>query len=128
MLYDYIFWVIYNSNLKKDKSQWLSRNNASGVVFFSALVHFLLLLMLLKKFFPNLSLSIQKFDVKEYRGVSIIISLLCIYLTYLYYSKRRIEIIMTKFSAEKMYYFNTPLVALIIFVPLIVILIIGWMG
>jgi len=49
-MYGYIFWVIYEKNKLQDKSDWLSRNNASGIVFFALLLHFLLVVQLAEVF------------------------------------------------------------------------------
>ena len=57
-MYDYIFWVIYNRNINQNKSDWLSRNNASGVVFFSLFIHLMVVLQIIKKIFSN-SLNLE---------------------------------------------------------------------
>jgi len=125
MLYDYIFWVIYSANLEKDKGEWLSRHNASGIVFFSFIVHILLLFTILKKYL-NIIVDAKVWNASKW--VVYPLTLICITMIYFYFSRRKIDRIMIKFSKDKTYHINKPLVALIIFVPLIACFVIGWRG
>lgn len=124
-MYNYIFWVIYNRNINRNKSKWLSRHNASGVVFFAILVHISLLIAVSKKIFgANLDLEYLTAN----RSVEIIGVLLCILCVYLYYTKSRIVELENKFLRNNKIVErnNGWIVSLIIFIPLLLIIIMGW--
>ena|ERR1019366_1663898 len=124
-MYNYIFWVIYNRNINHNKSKWLSRHNASGVVFFAILVHVSLLIAGSKKIFgANLDLEYLTAN----RSIEVIGVLLCILCVYLYYTKSRIVKLENKFlSNSKIIERNNGwIVSLIIFIPLLLIIIMGW--
>ncbi|RWZ84326.1 MULTISPECIES: hypothetical protein [Hydrotalea] len=124
-MYDYIFWILYRRNINRNNSEWLSRNNASGVVFFAIFIHVVFVILIIKKLVrSNLGLESINFD-KGILGVSF---LLCILLVYLYYTKNKIAKIGKKYENRDSAYieFGGWIVAALIFIPLLIILIIGW--
>ena len=117
-MYNYIFWIIYKRNIENDKPEWLSRNNASGVVFFASAIHIMFLIECLKKFW---GIDVYIGFISEYKSISVIAILLCIFLVYRFYTKNRINKICMRYSSK--YKGNGWLIAAIIFIPLIIIMI-----
>ena len=122
-MYNYIFWVIYSRNINRDKSEWLSRNNASGVVFIALLIHLLLIVQIIKKFF---SLNLPG-KIELNKEILSIAFLLCILFVYLYYTKSKVAKLSEKYRANERVYVQNGgwVVAALVFVPLILILLLG---
>lgn len=123
-MYNYIFWVVYNRNINRNKSKWLSRHNASGAVFFALFVHVIFVMECIKaifKFKPSLEfLTINRVG----EGIFF---LLCILLTYLFYTENRIAKIVDSHSNDrKNGMLNGLIVLMLIFIPLCIIIILGW--
>lgn len=126
-MYDYIFWILYSRNINRDKGEWLSRNNASGVVFFAIFIHIDFFIQIIKKIVGSKSgLRSINFD----STILIVVFLLCILCVYLYYNKYRIARIERKYKNSNSAYikFGGWIVAILIFVPLLIIIILGWKG
>jgi hypothetical protein len=122
-MYNYIFWIIYNRNTNRSKSEWLSRNNASGVVFIALLVHLLLVVQIIKRLF---SVSLRgKMELNK--GILGIVFLLCILFVYLYYTKSKVAKLEEKYRANESVYVQNGgwIVAALVFIPLGLILILG---
>lgn len=123
-MYNYIFWVIYTRNINRNKGEWLSRHNASGIVFFAILIHTLLFLEISGKWF-NSKINLEYLMTNK--AFSVLGVLLCIFSIYLYYTKKRITKIENKYchnkSIEKLN--NNWIVLFIIFIPLLTVMIIG---
>lgn len=125
-MYNYIFWVIYQKNINSEKGKWLSKNNASGVVFFSILVHVALIFQLSKTFF-GVTPALQY--ITTHKGLEIIIGLLCIGVVYLFYSENQIAKLEEKYANnEALNDYGGWVVFLVIFIPLILIIVMGWKG
>lgn len=125
-MYNYIFWVIYRRNINRNKDKWLSKNNASGVVFFALFVHIILILTLIK-WISGLKPDLSYFT--NNRGVGILGVLLCISATYLYYSENRIAKIESKYiNSDQEKKNNGLIVSIIIFIPLLIIIVLNWKG
>jgi hypothetical protein len=122
-MYNYIFWVIYNRNINRSKSEWLSRNNASGVVFIALLVHLLLVVQIIKRLF---SVSLRG-KIELNKGILGIVFLLCILFVYLYYPKSKVAKLDEKYRANESVYVQNGgwIVAALVFIPLGLILILG---
>ncbi|PZX59121.1 hypothetical protein [Hydrotalea sandarakina] len=126
-MYDYIFWILYSRNINRNKGEWLSRNNASGVVFFAIFIHIAFFIQIIKKIVGSKSgLRIINFN----STILIVVFLLCILCVYLYYNKYRIARIERKYKNSNSAYikFGGWIVAILIFVPLLIIIILGWKG
>jgi hypothetical protein len=125
-MYNYIFWTVYNRNISRNKGEWLSRQNASGVVFFAIFIHLFFIIEIIKRFWFNLDLKY----LTENTGISILGVFFFILVTYLYYSKSRIAKINYKYSKNQKIVerSNGWIVLLIIFIPLLLIIIFGWKG
>lgn len=124
-MYDYIFWVLYSRNINRNKSEWLSRNNASGVVFFSIFIHIVFIIQIIKKLVSSdLGLEKINFD-KTVLGIAF---LLCILFVYLYYTKKKIIRIGEKYKNSESIYilYGGWIVLAIIFIPLLIVIILGW--
>ncbi len=115
---------MYKRNINKDKGKWLSRNNASGVVFFSIFIHMVLILQLCKYFFGR-KLNFQ--NLSENKSIEILLGLFCMLFTFWYYSETRINNLEKKYANTKS--IDTVggwLVACSIFAPLLFVIILGW--
>lgn len=120
-MYNYIFWIIYNRNINRDKSEWLSRNNASGVVFFAIFIHIAFLFVVIDKL---LKFRHTTNFISSNKGLVFIIILLFMLFTFLYYNKERITAIERKYSnREGLTQYGGLIVASLIFVPLLFIII-----
>ena len=124
-MYGYIFWVIYESNRLKDKSEWLSRNNASGVVFFALFIHVVLVIQVVKAFYGRKTLP-KYLHVNN--AILTIIFLGSIYLVYLSFTKDRIAKLQRKYETKEGILTDNGalIVALLIFVPLVTVVTLGW--
>jgi hypothetical protein len=122
-MYDYIFWVVYKDNINKNKGNWLSRSNASGVVFFAAIMHVFLIISICKKFsIANISLKY----LTSHRELEWIIGLLLMALTFYYYSENRANGVLEKYSSNlRSKWANRLMVALLILLPLLCIIILN---
>ena len=122
-MYSYIFEVIYKRNISRDKSTWLSRHNASGVVFFALVVHAAFLLEIIKTLF---GVKIDLGFLTNNRGIEVVLFLLCMAGIYLYFNENRITKIENKFLADGKIKNNGLVVFLVIFVPLLIVIALGW--
>ena len=124
-MYGYIFWVIYERNRLKDKSEWLSRNNASGVVFLALFIHVVLVIQVVKAFYGRKTLP-KYLHVNN--AILTIIFLGSIYLVYLYFTKDRIAKLQRKYETKEGILTDNGalIVALLIFVPLVTVVTLGW--
>ncbi len=126
-MYGYIFWIIYERNKLRDKSDWLSRNNASGIVFFALLLHFLLVTQLVETFGNR---KILPSALTNNKGVLTLLLLACMVLVFLYFTDDRIKKLRRKYEGKDSILCDNGgfIVALLIFIPLVAILVIGWTG
>jgi hypothetical protein len=100
-MYNYIFWVLYRGDLDKGKGKLLSRCNASGVVFISLFIHIALIVSIVKKYFFNFYRS---FGINNLgNGSMILLVLIFMVLTFIYYNNKRINNIMDKYSEQTTY-------------------------
>lgn len=122
-MYRYIFWIVFSRNINRNKSEWLSRNNASGVVFIALLVHIMLVAQILKRLF---SIGFHE-KIGPNKGVLTILFLLCIFLVFRYFTKARIAKLEEKYQGNENWYveYGSWIVATIIFIPLLVFLLLG---
>ena len=122
-MYNYIFWVVYNKNLNRTKSKWVSRHNASGVVFFAVLIHVVFIAECIKvtfKFKNTAYLNPNKF-------IEGTLGLLCILAIYLFYTESRIAKIANNHLNDKTNGTIRGLIVLaLIFIPLSITIILGW--
>ena len=127
-MYNYIFWVLYNRDLnRRGKSNTFSRYDASLIVFIALLIHITFIVELIKRFFFNVFASLHLEYLINNKGIEILLFIACIFLIFNFYTENRINKIVDKYSPKK----NQPLISgiivlLIIFIPLISLIIIGW--
>ena len=107
--------------MDKEKGQWLSRNNASGVVAFSIFIHSVFLIVV------GVKIKILNFDFRNIpfnKGIVAIVGVIMLALTFLYYSESRATKIGKKYEAQEPFEgFGGWIVACLIFIPLIFALI-----
>jgi len=93
-MYNYIFWVIYNKNINNNKGEWLSRNNASGIVFFTIFIHIAFLISIIEKIINYKQNQI----IKANTSLEVFIVIIFLLLTNLYYNKKRVLKIKSRYS------------------------------
>ncbi len=95
-MYNFIYFVIYNQQIKKGGSETFSRYNGSLIVSFALIVHFAFLGLIMKlivRYFNNafFNIKINKvFFVPFVLGVMV--------MTIIYYNTNRTKIILNKYS------------------------------
>ncbi|SRR5258708_5475700 len=125
-MYDFIFWVVYSDNRRKSKSTWLSRSNASGIVFFALLIHVFFIIEILKK--AEISYVSLKY-LTNHRSIEVLIGLALMSFAFFYYNDKRVITINDRFLKNtRAKWQNRLMVVLVIFVPLLSIMIMGWAG
>jgi hypothetical protein len=124
-MYGYIFWVIYEKNKLRDKSDWLSRTNASGIVFFALLLHILLVLQIVNVFYYGRKTLPASWNVNK--GILFVLALVSLALVCLYFNKERIKKLQRKYESKDSILNENGgfVVALLVFVPLIAIIVMG---
>ncbi len=127
-MYNYIFWVLYNRDLnRRKKSKTFSRYDASLIVFFTLLVHIAFILEIIKKFFFGFFESLHLDYLTNNKGFEVLLFALLIFLVYKFYTENRIKMIVNKYSGLKWNpTLNGIIVLVIIFLPLILLIIMGW--
>jgi hypothetical protein len=122
-MYNYIFAAIYQWAIHKGKGQWLSKQHACNGVTFALLTHISLILEILKIVLGNefVNLSLLKKTVLI-GGIIFLFAAVR-----LFYTKIRIQNIQNKYLANnKVSKGSGWLVFSIIFIPLIVLIFVGW--
>jgi len=121
-MYNYVFAVIYNWAIRKGKGQWLSKQHACNGVTFTLLTHLALILAIVKRYFGT---KLDQFASME--KSSIIIGVVLFFIAVrLFYSKKRIQKIESKYIAREKLKKGGRLVLSLIFIPLVALIIIGW--
>lgn len=119
-MYDFIFYVIYNQQLQKAKSQKFARYNGSLIALVTFFFHIFLLLTIIK-FFGNINITIFGLLLKENRFLEVGFLVVCLGVAYYFYNDKRIERISNKYvnSGNPTSRINYLKVILLMFVPLI---------
>ena len=125
-MYNYIFWVVYDGNRNRNKSITLSRWNASGVVFFAALMHIGLPIAICMKY-KIVPMSLAFINGNHFVGVAFFLFL--IFLIERYYSEKRIKKLSEKYAKRSLSgLVDVLLITALIVIPLIAIIILRWKG
>ena len=119
-MYNYIFWVIYQKNINNNKGEWLSRNNASGVVFFTVFIHIAFLISIIEKIIHYK----RNKNIKANRSLEVFIIIIFLLLTNLYYNKKRVIKINNRYSNIEKNGYESAIVASLVFIPLLLFIII----
>lgn len=105
--------------MQKNKGAWLSRFNASAVVFFSAFIHIALIIAVLEKM---VSYKQHTNIVSSNKWCFILIFFAIIFAVFLYYNPKRVERIENKFS-KKDISLGDVAVASLVLIPLLGVII-----
>jgi hypothetical protein len=121
-MYNYIFWVLYSSNIEDGPTS--AKIHATAIVIVAFFVHFILVISIIKKYFHSFY-SALPLDFLGNKTLLILLFFISIVLLVKYYHEDRINKIVNKYSNIDTYMiFNKIKVALLIFIPLIGIIII----
>ena len=122
-MYNYIFATIYKWAIGKDKGKWLSKQHACNGVTFALITHLGLLFEFFKK---GSGIRFNKFASIEKNSIVIAIVLLFLAVR-LFYTKIRINRIESKYiDTGKIGKNGGWFVFAVIFIPLFILIIIGW--
>src|ERR1017187_9870533 len=123
-MYNFIYFVLYKGNTKD--GSFIARFQASLIVFISLVIHFAFLAVIIKKisykYFEYLPLDI----LTKNKVIEIIIFLIIQFCIYFYYNPARIGKIMNKYAMKTSSVNNTIITLVIIFLPLTLLILIGW--
>lgn len=126
-MYNFVYYVLYKRNLKDGKGS--ARYNGSLIVAVTLMIHIGLLIAIMKKIFlSNVNWKYISEITKEYKAIEIMLIVLFILSVFLYYTKTRSEKVFNYYSQNVKHKKLTDgiKVLLIIFIPLITMMIIGW--
>jgi len=125
-MYNYVFWVIYEGNISRNKSKVLSRWNASCIVFFTVLLHIFLVISVCKRF-EIAPLNLEY--LTNNTGIEGVFFLLLMIFFYFYYTESRIEKFREKYASRHWSgIINVIFIGSLIIIPLITIIILRWKG
>lgn len=126
-MYDYIYWVMYQFDLKRGKGIGLARMDAGMIVFLAFFVHLTLIVSIFLKL-GEVGFMDRKYKIPN--GLIVVLFFLCLIGVNKFYNQRRVDLLNERFSKNERVakWKGILIVAALIIIPMIILGILRWKG